>query len=329
MVKENDAQNLGSNDVRQIAVVGTGVIGSGWIARCLAHGYDVIATDPDVSAESRLRASVARAWESLERIGLAEGASMDKLRFEPNLERAVSDADFIQENAPEREPLKRKLLSDIDAVAKPDAMIASSTSGITPSTLQADCKNPTRVFVGHPFNPVYLLPLLELVPGEATSAAVVERASAFYRSVGMQPLVIRKEVEGHIADRLMEALWREALHIVNDDVATTAEVDAAIVYGAGLRWALMGPFLTFHLAGGEEGMRHMLRQFGPALKLPWTRLEAPELTDDLSEKIIAGCDYQSEGYSVAQLEARRDEFLVSLLTLLKPYWPAATIGGEM
>lgn len=326
MAEESNSKNY---EVRQITVVGTGVIGSGWIARCLAYGYDVVATDLDVNAESRLRVSVERAWDALQRIGLAEGASMDRLRFEPDLARAVVDADFIQENAPEREDLKRKLLAQIDSVAKPEAMIASSTSGITPSNLQADCTHPQRILVGHPFNPVYLLPLVEIVPGEDTDATMIERARAFYKSIGMQPLLVRKEVEGHVADRLMEALWREALHIVNDGVATTGEVDAAIVYGAGLRWALMGPFLTFHLAGGEEGMRHMLRQFGPALKLPWTRLEAPELTDELSEKVIAGCEAQSEGYSVAELEARRDDFLVSLLELLRPYWPAADLSGAM
>ncbi|WAH37076.1 L-carnitine dehydrogenase [Alicyclobacillus dauci] len=318
-----------THQVRKIAVVGTGVIGSGWIARCLANGYDVVATDPATGAEQRLRASVEQAWTSLTKVGLAEGASLRRLRFDPDLASAVSDADFIQENAPEREDLKRKLLAKIDKSAKPNAIIASSTSGITPSTLQSDCGRPERVLVGHPFNPVYLLPLVEIVPGEATDVAIVERASAFYQSIGMQSLLVRKEIEGHIADRLMEALWREALHIVNDGVATTAEVDAAIVYGAGLRWALMGPFLTFHLAGGEQGMRHMLEQFGPTLKLPWTRLEAPKLTDALREEIIAGCEAQSEGHSIEQLEIRRDDFLVRLLALLKPYWPAANLDGRM
>lgn len=311
--------------VRKVAVVGTGVIGSGWAARCLAAGYDVVATDPADGAEAKLRTSVTRAWASLKHVGLAEGASLDRLTFESDMERALEDVDFVQENAPEREDLKRELLARIDALAKPEAIIASSTSGITPSTLQADCATGHRVLVGHPFNPVYLLPLVEVVPGALTTKAIVEQTETFYRSIGMQPLIVHKEVEGHVADRLMEALWREALHIVNDGIATTEEVDAAIMYGAGLRWALMGPFLTFHLAGGDEGMRHMLRQFGPALKLPWTRLEAPELTDALREKIIAGCEAQSEGYSMTELETRRDRFLVSLLELLQPYWSAAHV----
>lgn len=179
------------------------------------------------------------------------------------------------------------------------------------------------MIVAHPFNPVYLLPLVELVAGERTGTGVVERAAAMYRALGMRPLVVRREIEGHVADRLMEALWREALHLVNDGVATTEEIDAAIVYGAGLRWSLMGTFLTFHLAGGDAGMRHMLEQFGPALKLPWTRLEAPELTGELIDRVVEGCEYQAAGRSVRELEARRDEFLSRLLDLLSEYWPEA------
>ncbi|WP_435101653.1 L-carnitine dehydrogenase [Arhodomonas sp. AD133] len=312
------------SDVNTIAVVGTGVIGNGWIARALAHGHDVIATDPAPDAEARMRAALDTAWPSLERVGLADGGSRERVRFEPDLERAVAGADVVQENAPERESLKRELLARIDAAAPAHALIGSSTSGIMPSRLQADCAhNPGRVFVAHPFNPVYLLPLVELVGGEMTTPAVIGRAQAFYGDIGMRPMVVRREVEGHVADRLMEALWREALHIVNDGVATTEEVDAAVVYGAGMRWALMGTFLTFHLAGGEQGMRHMLEQFGPALKLPWTRLEAPALTDELVERVVAGCEHQAAGRSVAELERRRDDFLVRLQAVLEEYWPEA------
>ncbi len=312
------------SDVNTIAVVGTGVIGTGWIARALAHGHDVIATDPAPDAEARMRAALDTAWPSLVRVGLVPGASRERVRFEPELERAVADADVVQENAPERESLKRELLARIDAAAPAHALIGSSTSGIMPSRLQADCAHdPGRVFVAHPFNPVYLLPLVELVGGEMTTPAAIERAQAFYRTIGMRPMVVRREVEGHVADRLMEALWREALHIVNDGIATTEEVDAAVVYGAGMRWALMGTFLTFHLAGGEQGMRHMLEQFGPALELPWTRLEAPALTDELIERVVAGCEHQAAGRSVAQLERRRDDFLVRLQALLEEYWPEA------
>jgi carnitine 3-dehydrogenase len=239
------------------------------------------------------------------------------------VEAAVAGADFVQESAPEREELKQSLHAQIDAAAKPEALIASSTSGLLPSRLQARMRRPERFVVGHPFNPVYLLPLVEVAGGEKTSAASIEAAKSFYGSIGMRPLHVRTEIDGFIADRLMEALWREALWLVNDGVATTEEVDAAVVYGCGLRWSLMGTFLTFHLAGGEGGMRHMLHQFGPALKLPWTKLVAPELTEALIDRVADGCEHQAAGRSVAALERRRDDFLIELLTLVKKYWPEA------
>lgn len=318
-----------SHNIKHITVVGTGVIGNGWIARFLSQGYEVTATDLAEDAESRMRAAVDQAWPALEKVGLAEGASRDNLFFQANLANAVADADFIQENVPEREALKRQVLANIDQAAKPEALIASSTSGIKPSVLQSDCSRPERVFVAHPFNPVYLMPLVELVGGQETKTEVIEQARSFYESVQMKPLVVSKEVEGHVADRLMEAIWREALHIVNDGVATTEDVDASIVYGPGLRWALMGPFLTLHLAGGEQGMKHMLEQFGPALKLPWTYLEAPELTDELADSVTQGCEQQTEGHSVAELEERRDQFLIELQELLAKYWPAANLNGSV
>ncbi|KHF41248.1 L-carnitine dehydrogenase [Halalkalibacter okhensis] len=308
-------------EFKKLAVIGTGVIGNGWIARFLAQGYDVVAFDPASGAEERTRNTIDHAWPSLEKLGLAPGASKDRLTFVATLEEAVRDADLIQENVPEREELKKNVLASIDQFAKPEAIIGSSTSGIMPSVLQEGLTNPERLIVAHPFNPVYILPLVELVGGEATTPAVLTQAAAFYESVQMKPLVINKEIEGHLADRLMEALWREALHLVNDGVATTEEVDAAIIYGAGLRWAQMGPFLTFHLAGGEKGMRHMLEQFGPALKLPWTKLEAPELTDELKEKVIQGCESHAGDVSISELEQKRNEFLVELLDLAEKYWP--------
>ena len=302
------------------AIVGAGVIGNGWAARLIAQGVDVTVTDPDPAAEQRLRTTLETAWPSLERAGLVT-ATPGRLTFTTDLQQAVAGAALVQENAPENEGIKREVIASIDAAAPADALIGSSTSGILPSTLQADATHPERVFVAHPFNPVYLLPLVELVGGSQTDPAVIERARACYQAIGMRPLVVRREIEGHIADRLMEALWREALHIVNDGVATTEEVDAAIVYGAGLRWSLMGTFLTFHLAGGDAGMRHMLEQFGPALKQPWTKLEAPELTDELIERVVTGCEHQAAGRSVRALETRRDEFLVGLLDLVRDYWP--------
>ena len=309
------------NEIRRVCVVGTGVIGAGWAARCLAAGLEVTATDPAEGAENTLRASVENAWPALERVGLSPGASLENLSFTPDLEAAVAEADFVQESAPEREELKRNLLSRVDGASRPEAIIASSTSGFMPSTLQSECQHPERAVVGHPFNPVYLLPLVEVVGGEKTSPETVQKAMDFYRATGMKPLHVRKEIEGHISDRLQEALWRENLHLVADGIATTGELDDAIIYGPGLRWALMGVNLTFHLAGGEQGMSHMLEQFGPALKAPWTKLEAPELTSELSERMVAGTEEQAAGRSTAELERRRDEFLVRLLELVREYWP--------
>ena len=309
---------------QQLSVIGTGVIGNGWIARALARGWDVVAFDPDPEAPARTRAFVDNAWDSLERLGLAAGASPERLTFVDSLETAVAGADLIQENVPERLPLKQEILAAIDAAAEERVVIGSSTSGFKPSDLQQDCpRAPGRVIVAHPFNPVYLLPLVELVGGATTEPDEIERARELYQALEMRPLVVRREIEGHIADRLMEALWREALHLVNDGVATTEEIDAAVVYGCGLRWSLMGTFLTFHLAGGEQGMRHMLEQFGPALKLPWTKLEAPELTDTLIDRVVEGCEHQAAGRPVAELDRRRDDFLVELLDLVQKYWPEA------
>lgn len=308
----------------QLSVIGTGVIGNGWIARALAAGWDVVAFDPAPEAQARTRAFVDNAWPSLTRLGLAEGASPERLRFVSDINEAVVGADLIQENIPERLELKQEILAQLDAAAPANVLIGSSTSGFKPTDLQLKCTQaPGRVIVAHPFNPVYLLPLVELVGGKATTPEHIATAQNDYKALGMRPLVVRREIEGHIADRLMEALWREALHLVNDGVATTEEVDAAVVYGCGLRWSLMGTFLTFHLAGGEQGMRHMLEQFGPALKLPWTKLEAPELTDELIDRVVEGCEFQAAGRSVAALDRRRDDFLVELLALVENYWPEA------
>lgn len=308
----------------RLAVIGTGVIGNGWIARALAQGWDVVSFDPDPKAPARTQAFIDNAWPSLTQLGLAPDASPERLTFADTIEKAVDGADLIQENVPERLPLKQEILAAIDAAAAPDVIIGSSTSGFKPTDLQQQCQQaPGRVIVAHPFNPVYLLPLVELVGGETTQSMQIASAQRLYQALAMRPLVVRREIEGHIADRLMEALWREALHLVNDGVATTEEIDAAVVYGCGLRWPLMGTFLTFHLAGGEPGMRHMLEQFGPALKLPWTKLEAPELTDELIDKVVEGCEHQAAGRSVATLDRRRDDFLVELLEVVQKYWPEA------
>ncbi|WP_207460073.1 L-carnitine dehydrogenase [Azospirillum sp. SYSU D00513] len=307
-----------THSIGTVGLIGGGVIGSGWAARCLAHGLNVVAYDPAPNGEAALRAAVDNAWPALARRGLAPGASTARLRFAASVAEVAAAADFIQENAPEREELKRGLLAEIDAASPPHVIIASSSSGLLPTRIQADCRHPERVVIGHPFNPVYLLPLVEIVPGERTSPAAVEEAAAFYRSIGMRPLRVRKEIEGYLSDRLQEALWREALHLVAEGIATTEEIDDAIVYGPGLRYAFMGTCLTFHLAGGEGGMAHMLDQFGPALKLPWTKLVAPELTRELRDRMVEGTEAQAAGWSVKELERWRDSCLIGLLETLEP-----------
>lgn len=303
---------------RTIGVVGTGVIGSGWAVRVLSRGYDVVAWDPAPGAENRLRASVQKSWPSATKLGLFPGADPQRLTFASSPEELAAGVDWIQESAPENEDVKRPLIRALDGAADPDTIIASSSSGLMPSRLQEQCVHPERVLIGHPFNPVYLLPLVEIVAGELTAAKNVERAKDYYDDLVMHPLVVRNEIEGYLSDRLQEALWREALHLVNDGIATTAELDDAITYGPGIRWAGMGTNLTFHLAGGEQGMRHMLAQFGPALKLPWTKLVAPELTDELIETMADGCVDQADGRSITALEELRDDYVMAVMRSLRP-----------
>ncbi|MBI6954733.1 L-carnitine dehydrogenase [Pseudomonas sp. B21-023] len=304
-------------DIKTFAALGSGVIGSGWVARALAHGLDVIAWDPAPGAEAALRKRIANAWPALEKQGLTPGASQDRLRFVTTIKECVRDADFIQESAPERLDLKLDLHAKISAAAKPDAIIGSSTSGLLPSEFYASATHPERCVVGHPFNPVYLLPLVEIVGGRNTSPEAIEAAKSIYTSLGMRPLHVRKEVPGFIADRLLEALWREALHLVNDGVASTGEIDDAIRFGAGLRWSFMGTFLTYTLAGGDAGMRHFMAQFGPALNLPWTYLPAPELTDKLIDDVVEGTSQQLGEHSIAALERYRDDTLLAVLEAVK------------
>jgi len=299
-------------DIKTFAALGTGVIGSGWIARALANGLDVIAWDPAPNAEANLRARITKCWPALVANGVKPGASPERLRFVATVEECVKDADFIQESAPETLSLKIDLHAKISAAAKPDVIIGSSTSGLLPSEFYAKAVNPERCLVGHPFNPVYLLPLVEVVGGEHTSAAAKEATITIYKNLGMKPLHVRKEVPGFIADRLLEAQWREALHLVNEGVASTGEIDDAIRYGAGIRWSFMGSFLIYTLAGGDAGMRHFMSQFGPALKLPWTKLVAPELTDALIDKVVEGTEVQLGTHSIADLERYRDDCLMAV-----------------
>ncbi len=305
--------------VRTLGLLGTGVIGGGWAARALHFGIDVVAADLRPEMEDWIRGAVANAEGALSRLTLAPLPPKGKLSFTTDPNAMARQADFIQENIPEQLELKQRVLADMSRHAPPDVVIASSTSGLMPSDLQLGMAAPERFLVAHPFNPVYLLPLVELVGGRQTAAATLDGAARFFTYIGMHPLKVRREVPGHLTDRLQEALWREILHMVNEDVATTGELDDSIVYGPGLRWAGMGTNLIYHLAGGETGMRHMLRQFGPALKWPWTRLEAPELTEELIDKMVAGTHAQAAGRSIRELERLRDDYLVAIQQVLREY----------
>jgi carnitine 3-dehydrogenase / betainyl-CoA thioesterase len=301
----------------RVALVGGGVIGGGWAGRLVENGLDVVLFDPHPDAERRVREVLEhaeRAWAQLTYAPRTRGT----VTFAAELDEAVRAADLVQESVPENVELKRRLFAEIEKHAPADALIASSTSGLLPSVLQADLHRPERFLVAHPFNPVYLLPLVEIVGGERTSEDSISRAIAFYESVGMRPLRVRFEIDGFVADRLLEALWREALWLVEDDVATVEEIDDAIRFGPGLRWAQMGTFLTYRIAGGEEGMHHFLEQFGPALQWPWTKLvDVPELDGDLIDRIATQSDVQADGLSVRELERLRDDNLVAILQALR------------
>jgi carnitine 3-dehydrogenase len=289
------------------------VIGGGWVAHFLARGYDVTAWDPAPDAEARLRRLVDAAWPALEQLGLAAGASPDRLTVTATLEEAVSEAEFVQESAPEKLDLKRELLAGIDSLTPAGVVIASSTSGYPMTDMQTEAGTPGRLVVGHPFNPPYLIPLVEVVGGERTEQGAVRWASRFYEVAGKSVIAMDREVPGFIANRLQEALWREALHMVANGEATVGDIDLSITEGPGLRWAVMGPMLTFALAGGEGGMAHMLDHFGPSLKSPWTRLEAPELDRELYDAVVAGCDDAAEGRTIADLVAERDRGVIAVL----------------
>ena len=307
------------SDIKKVALVGGGVIGGGWATRCLANGLEVVLTDPRPEARDYVETMVADAWPVLEDAGLVS-ENKSELHFAQDIAQAVQDADFVQENVPEREELKISVHEEISRHAREDVVIASSSSGLLPSRLQERCAHPERLMIGHPFAPVYLLPLVEIVGSEQTSQTAIAQAGAFYRSLGMRPLHVRREIEAYIADRLQESLYREALHLIDQGVATVAEIDAAVTGGPGLRWAFMGTFLAWHLGGGPGGMRHTIEQFGPALELPWSHMKAPELTDELKERIVDGCEVESGARAFDEMERRRDRCLAEIQKVLKEHW---------
>jgi len=303
--------------VRRVAVIGAGTIGASWAANFLARGLAVTASDPAPEGEAFLRRYVAEAWPVLSRLGLAPDASPDRLTFTRDPLEAVSDADFVQESGPEREDAKIELFHRLDAVLGSEVVIASSSSGLLISRLQAGCRYPGRCVIGHPFNPPHLIPLVEVVGGAATSPDVIARAMAFYAALGKKPIHIRKEVAGHLANRLQAALWREAVHLVAEGVAEVADVDAAIAYGPGLRWAIMGPHLTFHLAGGVGGMAHFMDHLAVPLQSWWRDLGNPALTPELQRRIIDGVAAEADGRSTVDLAAERDRVLLKVLEAVR------------
>ena len=305
--------------IKKVAVIGTGVIGTGWIIRCLAHNKIVYAFDKDLKLKKNLISEIKRAWPYVKKLFNKKKLNLKNFKYFTSIEETLKEADFIQECATENYNIKINLMNIIGKFAKTNAIISSSSSGLLPTKIYSKCKKPERGLIGHPFNPVYLCPGVEIVPGKKTHKKFLNQANKFYKSISMNPIMVKKELPGYLADRLQEALWREALHIVNEGYASTKELDRSIEDGPGLRWSLMGVFLTFHLAGGKTGMRHMLEQFGPALKLPWTKLKAPKLSKKLSSRVINGTLNQAKGKSVAKISNIRDKYLVELQKLRKEY----------
>ena len=308
------------NKIKTIGLLGTGVIGAGWAARALHTGINVVASDIDPKMEDWINEAVENALPSLQ--SLTEDITLPpkgKLTFTTDPISMSQQVDFIQENIPEVLDIKRKSLKSIAEVTNKEIIISSSTSGFMPTELQQGMTFPERFIVGHPFNPVYLCPLVEIVGGKETSDKVKNIAKIFYESMGMHTLMLRKEVPGHISDRLQEAMWREILHALNDDIATTGELDESIVYGPGLRWSIMGMNQIYMIAGGKGGARHFIEQFGPALKWPWSHLKAPELSNEIIDRFVEGVEAQSQGKSIREMEKIRDECLVAIQKVLSKH----------
>lgn len=301
--------------LERVAVVGAGTIGSSWAALFLAHDLDVAVHDPAPGSEERIKKFVARAWPALVQLGVAKDATPGSMRFCADPAEAVAGAQFVQESGPENLEAKRGLLARMEQALAAETIVSSSTSGIRPSDLQEGRVGPERYLVGHPFNPPHLMPLVEVVGGAASDPAVLDRAMEFYRAVGKRPIRIRREVVGHVANRMQVALYREAIHLVLEGVASVEDVDAAIAYGPGMRWAIMGPHVLHHLAGGEGGLRHQLEHIGPGIEAWWNDLGKPDLTPEVIDRLVEAYD-QGETRSVQELAAERDMLLVALLDSL-------------
>jgi len=301
--------------IHRVAVVGTGVIGASWAAQYLARGLDVVATDPAPNAEASLRNYVDEAWEQLEEIGLSAGASRDRLTFTTDLGQALTTADLVQENGPERPDFKMKLFADMDEATPVDSIIASSSSGITPSVMQSDCKHPERVIVGHPFNPPHIIPLVEVVGGTKTSPEAIRQAMRFYTSIGKKAIHLHKELPGHVANRLQAALYREMLYLIEQGVLSVEDTDAAVSYGPGLRWGVMGQSLQWHLGGGAGGIKHFMEQLMDPLAAMMKTLGNPRVTSELKQTITDGVMREAAGRSVEELAQKENEVIIGLLKL--------------
>ncbi|MCW8836365.1 MAG: 3-hydroxyacyl-CoA dehydrogenase NAD-binding domain-containing protein [Rhodospirillales bacterium] len=304
--------------VQRIAIIGTGTVGASWAAYFLARGMAVTASDPAPDAEERLHTLIEAAWPALEQLGLSPAADKSRVRFCATPEEAVADAQFVQENAPENEDLKIGLLARIDAVAPPEVVIATSTSSLLVSRMKVRCRHPERVITAHPFNPPHIVPLVELVAGGADAEHAVDWAVGFYTRIGKKPVRLRREMKGHIANRLTAALWREAVNLVAEDVASVADIDAALTHGPGMRWAIMGPHMTYHLGGGEGGIAHYLKHLGPSQVERWKDLGTPTLDAKVCERIIEGIADEADGRSIVELGVERDEALLALLQSVRP-----------
>ena len=301
--------------IHRIAIVGTGVIGASWAAQYLARGFDVVATDPAPNAEANLRKYVDGAWKQLTAIGLTPGATKDRLAFTSNMGEALAQADFVQENGPERPDFKIKLFADIDEATPRDSLIASSSSGITMSVMQSACEHPERCVVGHPFNPPHIIPLVEVVGGSKTSPEAIQQAMTFYASIGKKPILLRKELPGHVANRLQAALYREVMYLIEQGVLSVADADDAVSWGPGLRWGVMGPSLQWHLGGGPGGIKHFMEHLMDPLTGMMKVLGDPVITPDLKKTISEAVLQEAGNRSVEQLANEENDVLVGLLHL--------------
>src|SRR5712691_2523025 len=301
--------------IKRIAIVGAGVIGASWAAEYLARGFDVVATDPGPNAEANLRKYVDEAWKDLTNIGLSKGASRDRLTFTKDSKEALSKADLVQENGPERPDFKMKLYAEMDEVTPVDSLLASSSSGITPSVIQSKCKHPERVVIGHPFNPPHIIPLVEVVGGTKTAPEAIQQAISFYASIGKKPIHLKKELPGHVANRLQAALYREMLYLIEQGVLNVEETDAAVCYGPGLRWGVMGQSLQWHVGGGEGGIKHFMEHLMDPLQGMMKALGTPNITPELKQTVIDGVAREAAGRSVDQLSQDENRVIVGLLKL--------------